>query len=546
MSNVKKGWIFAFITAILWAVSAIYLKTMSSYVENVNGLVAVLQSMIAGSFLLLILAGPGRLSLDTIKNGYTWSFGSLQILSNICTFAALSVALSATSLTLLTRFSIILSVMLTVFIDHKFKVASKTGFALILLGIIVVSSSIDAESRAIALFWVFFVCLAKVVRSRIAGNHKQNNNATGDFKSEMRVAGYILAITSSMYALVLFMTMNLGFNEVIPQVIPSKEQFFALKPFLLAVCVGAVIMASMRYTELISTKHIGGTNFLTVMAFVPMLTFPAQYLLSILGIIPAPQSNVYELTGGILIIVGALLLAQKAVKKSRKSKRKLANKAKKELNILRDTIRTTMITFNDDMDKVATALGVGKRTITQIMTTDKEFSKKTRDKIIYGHAQNVQGLDHLTGALNKTSFNMALDRINETDKAIVMFIDLDRFKPVNDTYGHKAGDAILEGVAERLMKEYKQPNVVARLGGDEYCLIIYGEDIKSIEKHTSKVKALVTDSFLVDVEGNETEISVGCSLGSAHYPTEGTNGHELHETADKRMYEDKESKGDVR
>jgi diguanylate cyclase (GGDEF)-like protein len=498
--------------------------------------------MIAGSFLLLILAGPGRLSLDTIKNGYTWSFGSLQILSNICTFAALSVALSATSLTLLTRFSIILSVMLTVFIDHKFKVASKAGFSLILLGIIIVSLSIDAESRAIALFWVFFVCLAKVVRSRIASNHKQNNNATGDFKSEMRVAGYILAITSSMYALVLFITMNLGFNEVMPQVIPSKEQFFALKPFLLAVCVGAVIMASMRYTELISTKHIGGTNFLTVMAFVPMLTFPAQYLLSMIGVIPAPQSNVYELTGGILIILGALLLAQKAVSKTRRTKnKKLAPKARRELQVLRDTVQTAMVCFNDNEELVAQKLGVGKRTIKQIMTTEKEVSKNIRHKIIFNHAQNVAGLDHLTGALNKSSFEAKLKDLENTEKALVLFIDLDKFKPVNDTYGHKAGDSILEGVAERLISEFNTPHVVARLGGDEFCLIVYGKDKKDEEKLIKKVEKLVTEPFIV--EGIDDEISVGFSIGSAHYPTEGSCGLELNKVADKRMYEAKLTNG---
>lgn len=544
MSNIKKGWIFAFITAVLWAVSAIYLKTMSSYVEDVNGLVVVLQSMIAGSFLLLILAGPGRLSLDTIKNGYTWSFGSLQILSNICTFAAMSVALSATSLTLLTRFSIILSVMLTVFIDHKFKVSSKPGFALILLGIIIVAISIDPTSRAIALFWVFFVCLAKVVRARIAGNHKQNNNATGDFKSEMRVAGYILAITSSMYALVLFMTMNLGFNEIIPQVIPSKEEFFALKPFLLAVCVGAVIMASMRYTELISTKHIGGTNFLTVMAFVPMLTFPAQYLLSMAGLIPAPQSNIYELTGGILIILGALLLAKKAVSKSKKPKKKLARKAKRELNVLRDTIRTAMITFNDDMDKVAAALGVGKRTIKSIMTTDNDVSKAIRNKIVFNHADNIAGIDHLTGALNKISFDIKLQQLDDIDKALLLFIDLDKFKPVNDTYGHDAGDAILKGISERLMAEFKQPNAVARLGGDEYCVLVYGVDKSEAEKYKKTIQSIVTNAFVVD--GIEDEISVGCSIGYSHYPADTQNGLELKGLADKEMYEHKNSKGDVR
>lgn len=541
MSNTRKGWIFALITAVLWAVSAIYLKSMSSYVDNVNGLVVVLESMIAGSFLLLILAGAGRLSLDTIKNGYTWSFGSLQILSNICTFAALSVTLTATSLTLLTRFSIILSVIIAVFVDQKVKVSSKLGFSLICLGLIIVSISLSPEYRYIALFWVFLVCLAKVVRSRVAQSHKQNNKATGDFKAEMRVTGYILAITSLMYALILFITMNLGFNEFMPQVIPSKEEFFALKPFALAVFVGALIMASMRYTELVSTKHIGGTNFLTVMAFVPLLTYPAQYILAVFTSIPSPKTNSYEMLGGLLIISGALLLANKAVNSSKKKPKKLAPRASKDLHIVRDTIRTTKICFNDDLEKTAKSLGIAESTLDKIMRYDKPITKTMKERIIDNYSKNIAGLDHLTGANNKTSCDIELQKLSGVDQALILFIDLNKFKPVNDTYGHKAGDMVLKGISERLMAMFKEPDFVARLGGDEYCVIIKGAKATDLEKYVKNVKDSVSELFVIPDSG--VEIEVGCSIGGSHYPTEGDCGLKLKEVADKRMYEDKKVNG---
>jgi diguanylate cyclase (GGDEF)-like protein len=175
------------------------------------------------------------------------------------------------------------------------------------------------------------------------------------------------------------------------------------------------------------------------------------------------------------------------------------------------------------------------------MTTEKEISKNIKNKIIFNHAQNVAGLDHLTGALNKSSFEAKLKDLENTEKALVLFIDLDKFKPVNDTYGHKAGDSILEGVAERLMAEFNHPHVVARLGGDEFCLIVYGKDKKDEEKLVKKVEKLVTEPFIV--EGVEDEISVGCSIGSAHYPTEGNCGLELNKVADERMYEAKLANG---
>jgi len=115
---------------------------------------------------------------------------------------------------------------------------------------------------------------------------------------------------------------------------------------------------------------------------------------------------------------------------------------------------------------------------------------------------------------------------------------------VNDTYGHDAGDAILKGITDRLKDEFKHPHVVARLGGDEYCVLIYDAKNSDINKYKKKIEELVTNSFIV--EGIEDEISVGCSLGAAHYPTDTQNGLELKSLADKEMYEHKNSKGDVR
>lgn len=323
MKYTNKGWIAALITAFLWALYALFLKTASTYMDNVNGLVVVLQAMVVGSFFLLILAGPGRLSLDTLRSGYTWSFGTLQILSNIFSFAALSYALSATSQTLLTRFSIVLSVIVILAFERVSKKPSELGFVSVLVGIVTVAYSIDAEHRAISLFWIFLMCLAQVARSRVAQKHKQSNQATGDFKTELRVTGYILAITSGFYALLLFVMMNLGFNIYIPQVIPSATEFFALKPLLFAMCIGAVLMATMRYSELIATKHIGGANFLTVTAFTPLCAFTFQWIFALFNIIPAPITNKFEIIGGFFIVMGAVLLARKEVQKERLNRKSL-------------------------------------------------------------------------------------------------------------------------------------------------------------------------------------------------------------------------------
>ncbi len=538
MANIKKGWIFAAITALIWSMNAVYYQSISAYVDNLNGPVSILLSMISGAFLLLILAGPGRLSVETLKSKNTWIFGSLLILGYMMAFAKYFVGLNVLEGTALARYGVIISMIYMYLSTGRVVISSKLGLLLIFTGLLVITMTLPAEIRYIALFWLILGETTVVLRARVAETHTQNTDATGDVKSELRVTGYILSVTSLMFIIILFIAMKLGFNESIPNIVPSFEEFFALTPFLLAVFVGAIIMASMKYSEMIATKHVGTVNFFVVTAFVPILTVPTKYIVSIFTIVPAPVLDMPDVIGTALITVGAIITVKNSQKKKTK---KLAPKARRELQVLRDTIQTAMVCFNDNEELVAEKLGVGKRTIKGIMTTEKEVSKNIKNKIIFNHAQNVAGLDHLTGALNKSSFEAKLKDLENTEKALVLFIDLDKFKPVNDTYGHKAGDSILEGVAERLMDEFNHPHVVARLGGDEFCLIVYGKDKKDEEKLVKKVEKLVTEPFIV--EGVDDEISVGCSIGSVHYPTEGNCGLELNKVADERMYEAKLANG---
>jgi diguanylate cyclase (GGDEF)-like protein len=211
------------------------------------------------------------------------------------------------------------------------------------------------------------------------------------------------------------------------------------------------------------------------------------------------------------------------------------------LHIVRDTIRTAKICFNDDLEKTSKSLGVAVSTIDKIMRYDKPITKTMKERIIDNYSKNIAGLDHLTGANNKTSCDIELQKLSEVEQALILFIDLNKFKPVNDTYGHKAGDMVLKGISERLMAEFTNNDFVSRLGGDEYCLIIKGAKASDLDKYVFKVKELVSEPFIIP--DTEIEISVGCSIGGAHYPSEGENGIELKNKADDRMYEDKKENG---
>jgi len=143
-------------------------------------------------------------------------------------------------------------------------------------------------------------------------------------------------------------------------------------------------------------------------------------------------------------------------------------------------------------------------------------------------------VDHLTGLMNRKAFHAALEdrALLDHEMLIVLFFDLDRFKDVNDTLGHKAGDDLLRKVAERVRRTIPAPIALARLGGDEFAAILAWRPDVSAEDHAEAIVAAVAEPF--DLGGSQVEVgaSVGLAIGD---PTR-LDGTELLRRADLAMY----------
>ena len=151
--------------------------------------------------------------------------------------------------------------------------------------------------------------------------------------------------------------------------------------------------------------------------------------------------------------------------------------------------------------------------------------------------------DPLTGVLNRTAFEAsARDAIQtlEERKGIValLFIDLDRFKVVNDTYGHEIGDILLMRVAEVLRSHVRENDLVGRLGGDEFTVMLRGlRERDSAEAIARKLLELLNAPH--EIAGRHIE--VGASIGIAICPEDGRDVPSLLKNADYAMYQVKES-----
>lgn len=123
-------------------------------------------------------------------------------------------------------------------------------------------------------------------------------------------------------------------------------------------------------------------------------------------------------------------------------------------------------------------------------------------------------------------------------KFAVLFVDMDGFKEINDTYGHEVGDMLLETVALRLAGTVRQEDMVARFGGDEFIIILKGAE------QAEGLADKIAKSLLEPISLNGIEIQITASIGIAIYPDNGTSSQSLIKAADKALYRVKEKGGD--
>ncbi len=145
--------------------------------------------------------------------------------------------------------------------------------------------------------------------------------------------------------------------------------------------------------------------------------------------------------------------------------------------------------------------------------------------------------DGLTGLLNRTRFHAALQRHlvaggRTAGGSVVLFIDVDDFKVVNDTHGHAVGDELLRCFARRLRDQVRDTDLVARLGGDEFAVLM--SHARAGQAHSLVRDLAARLSLPYDIEG--TRIVVSASIGVASNAGPGDDAAELLKAADAAMY----------
>lgn len=158
------------------------------------------------------------------------------------------------------------------------------------------------------------------------------------------------------------------------------------------------------------------------------------------------------------------------------------------------------------------------------------------------HLAELAQIDQLTGLANRYRFREFLERSiaragRQQSAIALMLIDLNRFKAVNDTYGHAAGDLLLQEIAGRLRRSVRPCDLVARLGGDEFTIVV--TDVEDTE-HLGSTANRILEELRQPINISHCEVDVGASIGIAVYPDDANCADSIIVSADTAMYAGKD------
>jgi len=183
------------------------------------------------------------------------------------------------------------------------------------------------------------------------------------------------------------------------------------------------------------------------------------------------------------------------------------------------------------------------QTLLQFVST--QIATAIERKQMIANLQRLALYDQLTQLPNRKLFHdrmeLALARAQrEQGQLALLYLDMDKFKEVNDTFGHSAGDLLLEKIARRLEQCVRACDTVARFGGDEFVVILENIDLP---EHARLVTEKIHSAFNQPFDLEEQKINIMPSIGVAHFPLHGDSAEQLLSYADEAMYLEKKSGG---
>lgn len=508
------------------------------------------QAMIFGGFTLLVISKPGPLALETIRSIGTWVYGIVFLIANVIFITSL-IYLDIVTVNFITASSIIVTYLFSFLFLGRNRFNWLRSLMLLLIGICVAVIIIDLpiQLQGIASLVAIAFAFTHTIRVLSQETHAASNKTKGSITNECRVTGFTIGITALIFALALI-AISLVTNHtnigVLERFVPSFEQMLSLESLLFAAVYGVFMLSVLRYMEFAWIKKIKSERYVILMTILPAVTFIFEIMADRLGIVSFAGLTPLQTGAGILTLVAAGLIEYSESKDAKKDAAQNLTKSERT-QIAEDlhVIQHTLETCGQDKAQAASLLGIGKDLLNYALKAEENgapLSKKISDKIKLNFTKNVAVVDSLTGLANKTQFvSLLRESLMQGEEGILLFMDLNKFKPVNDTYGHEAGDEVLKIFAQRLQACTDKQTIISRLGGDEFAMLLISMKEAGVPALKKRIIAKISEPMQLDSVSEK--VVVGTSIGYAVYPKDSSDALALLHHADQSMYEGKKDTG---
>ena len=205
------------------------------------------------------------------------------------------------------------------------------------------------------------------------------------------------------------------------------------------------------------------------------------------------------------------------------------------LKTIREIIEQKKESEKKQLEKANDTIKKLKKKISVVEAVAEKFSSKAR-------TYRKQALyDALTGVYNRKSFDQKIERelamLDETESMVLIVFDINDFKWINDSFGHVAGDRVLQVVADSLRKNFRQSDFVARYGGDEFVVLVSGLSPEKVQERIHQFKTFISRiKFVSHARHKDIKVSISAGMATA---SPGESGASLLDRADQAMYRDK-------
>ncbi|MFT7144828.1 MAG: diguanylate cyclase (GGDEF)-like protein [Alphaproteobacteria bacterium] len=529
---------------------------------NIDAVVFTLISMIAAALTLSLFAGPGKYIASTLKSWDTWFYGFLLIGTYIVDIILVE-SVTGTETGLLNRLTIPFSLVFAyMFLKRTPSKANLLGNAVILIGFFVLINYQGIEAWHNIWLPVLLVVLFNGGSFIVAETHKEYTKAheIGNLRDKMRVVAFVSFVTSmifliiSVYLTYLKLTVSYLSTSPILVFVPAPDAYIHAPSIISGVVYGLIFAPLSRYFIWSASQNIKSENVLAILSIIPIVTLVMEWVISQ---VTGSVFIIHEalIIAAILISFGAMLPIVLKVREEHKGGTSMWKNIKAHMKINKESlvikhssvaiddyeiVRNTIEFTDGDTAKVGELLNLSENTIIVLNQGKGSLAlvESESKNLARRYRKHVANSDALTGLVNRSGFMVALkSEIEKKSKFTVLFLDLDKFKPVNDTYGHDAGDDILKEVAMRLKEALPKSSVIARIGGDEFVALLKCDKYKVLD-YSEDMVVNITRPF--NLTNSDDPVCIGVSVGTASYPDDAKTAKGLLKFADTGMYVDKD------